>query len=68
MLEVLELPETEPVDDHAEGSVKHRYAQQPGEADTLARQYQLRRARENMRQRNGENKGYQDGDVLEHRD
>src|SRR5205823_9716574 len=66
MLDILELPKAEPIDDHAEGSVDHRYHKQSGEAHAVASQQQLRRARENMRQRDGEDKGYKDADVLEH--
>ena len=66
MLDILELPKTEPVDDHAERSVDHRYRKQSGEAHAVASQQQLRRARENMRQRDGEDKGYKYADVLEH--
>src|SRR5436190_651413 len=66
MLDILELPKTEPVDDHAERGVDHRYRKQCREANAVASQQQLRRARENMRQRDGEDKGYKDTDVLEH--
>src|SRR5438094_8115830 len=66
MPDILELPKTEPVDDHTERSVDHRHRQQGREAHAVASQKQLRRARENMRQRDGEDKGYKDTDVLEH--
>src|SRR5437762_8570008 len=66
MLDSLELPKAEPVDDHTERSVDHRHRKQGGVAHAVASQQQLRRARENMRQRDGEDKGYKDGDVLKH--
>src|SRR6266513_3709861 len=66
MLDVLKLPKAEPVDDHAERSVNHRYRKQGGKAHAVASQQQLRRARENMRQRDGEDEGYKDADVLKH--
>src|SRR5439155_23723375 len=66
MPDMLELPKTEPVDDHAERSVDHRYRKLRGKAHAVASQQQLRRARENMRQRDGEDKGYKDADVLKH--
>src|SRR6266545_4260467 len=66
MLQVLELPKAEPVNDHTERSVDHRYRKQGRKARAIASQQQLRRARENMRQRDGEDKGDQDSDVLEH--
>src|SRR5436309_4550921 len=66
MLDILELPKTEPVNDHTERSVDHRYRKQGREAHAIASQEQLRRARENMRQRDGEDKGYKDADVLKH--
>src|SRR5437667_12804873 len=65
MLDMLELPKAKPIDDHTEGSVDHRHRKQGGEAHAVASQQQLRRARENMRQRDGEDKGYKDADVLE---
>ena len=66
MLDILELPKTEPVNHHTERSVDHRYRKQGREAHAVASQQQLRRARENMRQRDGEDKGYKYADVLEH--
>src|SRR5438046_2230988 len=66
MLEVLKLPKSKPVNDHTERSVDHRYRKQGGEAHAVASQQQLRCARENMRQSDGEDKRYKDGDVLEH--
>ena len=66
MLDILELPKAEPIDDHTERSVDHRYRKQSGVAHAVASQQQLRRARENMCQRDGEDEGYKDADVLEH--
>src|SRR5206468_2730765 len=66
MPEVLELPKPEPVNDHTKRCVYHRYRKQGREAHAVASQQQLRRARENMRQRDGEDKGYKDTDVLKH--
>jgi hypothetical protein len=66
MFQVLKFPETEPVDDDTESGVQHRHRQQPGEADPLPFQDQRRRARKDMRQRDGENKRNKNSYVLKH--
>jgi hypothetical protein len=66
MLDILELPKAQPVDDYPERGVNHRNRKQSGEAHALSSQQQLRRTREHMRQRDGKDKRDKDSDVLEH--